>query len=153
MAKSDIVELRDWSPTFLFDLALGFDRPEDVCSKHEVTPEMYARYLSDPVFRAELNQMQVSQRVEGKFAQVLAGALLDELGLQTVVRVIRDSETDPETRLKAVTKLEEMAGRTKAAPVQTAPTFSMTMRFDNPTVPVGAKSMTTTLMPELVTSE
>ena len=153
MAKNDLTELRDWSPTFLFDLALGFDSPEVVCANHDVSPERYARYMADSVFRAELNQMQVQQRVEGKFAQVLAGAMLDELGLKKVVWVLNNAETDPETILKAVTKLEEMAGRTKAAPVQAAPTFSMTMNFDKPTVPVGSKSMTTTLMPELTVSD
>ncbi len=125
-----------WTNGFVFDLALEFDPPEVVCARHGVSAEEYMRLMGDKMFLDTMQSVHRQQRVEGKFGQVLAGAVLDDTSVRVLKEIIDDPDTSPETKIKALEELRIMSGRGKLeGPV--APAFSLTMHFDRPALPVG----------------
>lgn len=131
----------NWTQGFLFDLALEFDRPEDVCKKWGVTEEHYYRLARDPLFLKSLGEMHAKQRTEGKFAQLLAGAVLDDLAVEALADIIKGGETAPETKIKAIEELRNISGRSKAAAESAGGGFVVNMNFGAPALPVGGSSM------------
>lgn len=118
-----MAETLPFTLAFAYEIALGFDPPDVVCERHNVSPEHFERLLRYEPFTAATARLYQDILKDGVTLETKAKMALEAL-LPTAVMLVRDESLDPSVRVKALEFIARV-GRIdgKAATVSPGPGF------------------------------
>lgn len=102
---------------FVHELALAFDPPEEVCRRHGVTPEEFHKLENYEPFKEALARA-AKEIINGGVTTEIKAKLALERAVDAIVTIMNDTTAEPETRLKAIERLEKIAKVDKDGPKQ-----------------------------------
>jgi len=108
-----------WLADLAFETALGYFTPEELCIKHNLTPERYAVIQATTDFKkaVQLYRRQIDE--EGQQFRVKARRMASEV-LDVLFFIAADSTASCSDRIAAVTALCKYAGFDKGAEASTS---------------------------------
>ena len=101
LAKRTSIPGSTWSPKLVFELALGIADPQDIMTRHNLTPDDLEFLYSNRMFRAEVSALSLELQKDGVTLRTKARMQAEEY-LEVLDGMVHDIHTTSSVRLSCI---------------------------------------------------